>query len=44
MTCQFGSVLFVILNQVLSLALNQVQGLSNSIYRFRDLDFLGFRI
>jgi hypothetical protein len=29
--------LLVIPNQVLNLALKQVQGLSNSIYRFRDL-------
>ena len=29
----------VIPNQVLNLALKQVQGLSNSIYRFRNLEF-----
>ena len=39
MTWRFGSGLFVIPNQVLNLALKQVQGLSNSIYRFLDLDF-----
>jgi hypothetical protein len=31
--------ILVIPNQVLNLALKQVQGLSNSIYRVRDLDF-----
>ena len=30
---------YVIPNQVLNLALKQVQGLSNSIYRFRNLEF-----
>ena len=39
MKWRFGSGLFVIPNQVLSLALKQVQGLSNSIYRFLDLVF-----
>ena len=43
MTREFGSRLFVIPNQVLNLALKQVQGLSNSIYRFPYLGF-GFRI
>jgi hypothetical protein len=39
MTWRPGSGFLVIPNQVLNLALKQVQGLSNSIYRFLNLVF-----